>query len=109
MPLNTWAGIRIKLPSPTAASFPFRKRKGRGRKSGDPKREVSIGNAEFIRAILMHVLPKGFQKIRYYGFLNKRMKKKNLGIIFRLQRYPKFKVRFTGLSMGELLKTILEH
>ena len=26
----------------------------------------------------MHVLPKGFQKIRYYGFLNNRMKSANL-------------------------------
>ncbi|MFR5320094.1 MAG: transposase [Mediterraneibacter gnavus] len=24
----------------------------------------------------MHVLPPGFQKIRYYGFLNNRMKRK---------------------------------
>lgn len=34
---------------------------------------------------MMHVLPPGFQKIRYYGFLNNRSKKKNLKLIFRLQ------------------------
>ncbi|MFC2172481.1 transposase [Acidobacteriota bacterium] len=25
---------------------------------------------EFIRRFLQHVLPKGFQKVRYYGFLH---------------------------------------
>lgn len=35
----------------------------------------SIQNSS-IRRYLMHVLPPGFQKIRYYGFLNNRMKRK---------------------------------
>ena len=34
---------------------------------------------------LMHVLPSGFQKIRYHGFLNNQMKQKNLKVIFKLQ------------------------
>jgi len=32
-------------------------------------REISLDAMAFIRRILQHVLPKGFQKIRYYGFL----------------------------------------
>ena len=54
----------------------------------------------------MHVLPSGFQKIRYYGFLNNRMKTKNLKLIFRLQGYQKFKRRYTDLSIAELLKAV---
>ena len=78
----------------------------RGKLPGDPKRKITLGNAEFIRRFLMHVLPKGFQKICYYGFLNNRMRKKNLAVIFKLQGYQKFKARFTGLSMAELLKAV---
>ena len=54
----------------------------------------------------MHVLPSGFQKIRYYGFLNNRMKTKNLKIIFKLQGVQKFKRHYTDLSMVELLKAV---
>ena len=54
----------------------------------------------------MHVLPTGFQKVRYYGFLNNRMKSKNLKLIFKLQGYQKFKQRYAGLGMRELLKQI---
>lgn len=54
----------------------------------------------------MHVLPSGFQKIRYYGFLNNRMKTQNLKLIFRLQGYQKFKRQYTDLSIAELLKAV---
>ena len=54
----------------------------------------------------MHVLPAGFQKIRYYGFLNNRMKMKNLKLIFTLQGHQRFKARYTGMSMAELLREI---
>jgi hypothetical protein len=53
-------------------------------KSGNDE-EVSLSTTEFIRRFMQHVLPAGFQKIRYYGFLNNRNKKKNLHIIFTLQ------------------------
>lgn len=78
----------------------------RGRKPGDPRRTVTLDNTEFIRRFLMHVLPKGFQKIRYYGFLNNRGRSKNLQLIFKLQGYQKFKSRYTGMTMAELLKKI---
>lgn len=35
----------------------------RGKKPGDPKREITLKHAEFIRRYLMPVLPSGFQKI----------------------------------------------
>lgn len=78
----------------------------RARKPGEPRREITLDNKELIRRFLMHVLPEGFQKIRYYGFLNNRMKSKNLKLIFRLQGYQKFKRRYTDLSIEELLKTV---
>ncbi|MEG0961783.1 MAG: transposase [Lachnospiraceae bacterium] len=54
----------------------------RGKLPGEPKRIIRLNNGEFIRRFLLHVLPSGFQKIRYYGFLNNRTKKKKLELIF---------------------------
>ena len=78
----------------------------RGKKPGDPKREITISHEEFICRFLMHVLPAGFQKIRYYGFLNNRMKSRNLKVIFRIQGGQRFRKRYAGLSMAELLKAV---
>lgn len=78
----------------------------RGKKPGEPKRQITLGNTEFIRRYLMHVLPSGFQKIRYYGFLNNRMKTQNLKVIFKLQNSRRFKQRYAGMSMAELLKAV---
>ncbi len=78
----------------------------RGRKPGDPRRIITLDNTEFIRRYLMHVLPAGFQKIRYYGFLNNRSKSKNLKLIFTIQGHQRFRVRYTGLSIAELIKAV---
>lgn len=64
---------------------------------------VCISCTEFIRRFMMHVLPSGFQKIRYYGFLNNRWKSKNLRIIFRIQGHRRFRSMLSGLSMDEVL------
>jgi hypothetical protein len=92
-----------RILSVTESSVTF---SARGIKPGDPKRLISLDNREFIRRYLMHVLPSGFQKIRYYGFLNNRMKSKNLKVIFKLQGYQKFRRRYQNLSIQELLKSV---
>ena len=92
---------RILTVAPDTVTF-----SARGRKPGDPKRRITLPNTEFIRRYLMHVLPPGFQKIRYYGFLNNRMKALNLKIIFKLQGGQRFRQRYAGLSMAELLKAV---
>ena len=78
----------------------------RGKVPGAPRRNITLKNTEFIRRYLMHVLPSGFQKIRYYGFLNNRMKSVNLKLIFKLQGYQKFRQRYISMSIAELLKTV---
>ena len=78
----------------------------RGKKTGEPRRTITLSHEEFIRRYLMHVLPSGFRKIRYYGFLNNRKKSKNLKLIFTLQGHQRFKARYTGLSIAELLKAV---
>ena len=69
-------------------------------------KEVTIPNEEFVRRFLMHVLPKGFQKIRYYGYLNNRFKKSNLKIIFAIQGKQLYKSKLSGLSIPEVLKEV---
>jgi Putative transposase/Transposase zinc-binding domain len=43
---------------------------------------------EFIRRFLLHVLPHGFQRIRYYGFLANRYRKQKLALCRELLRMP---------------------
>ena len=62
----------------------------RGKRPGNPRRTITLENTEFIRRYLMHVLPPGFQKIRYYGFLNNRYKSRNLKLIFKIQGGQRF-------------------
>lgn len=92
---------RILSVSDNAVTF-----SARGKKPAQPRRRITLDPAEFIRRYLMHVLPCGFQKIRYYGFLNNRMKNKNLKAIFKLQNGQRFKQRFAGMAMAELLKAV---
>jgi hypothetical protein len=40
---------------------------------------MTLEASEFIRRFLLHVLPSHFVKIRYYGFMANRYRKKNLG------------------------------
>lgn len=78
----------------------------RGKKPSDPKRRITLKNEEFILRYLMHVLPSGFQKIRYYGFLNNRMKTQNLKLIFKLQGKQRFTQRYEGMTIAQLLKEV---
>jgi len=39
---------------------------------------MTLDAEEFIRRFLLHVLPAGFQRIRYYGFLGNRYRKEKL-------------------------------
>ena len=50
----------------------------------------SLPAMEFIRMFLQHVLPKGFQKVRYYGFLHP--KNKLMFNILRLLLRAKFRI-----------------
>ena len=47
------------------------------RRDGEWK-ETSLGAIEFVRRFLLHVLPDGFQRIRYYGLLAHRCRAENL-------------------------------
>lgn len=69
-------------------------------------KDVTITHFEFIRRFLMHVLPSGFQKIRYYGFLNNRYKKVSLKLICKLTGKQLFQSLYTEMNFEEILLTV---
>ena len=50
--------------------------------------QTTIDAVEFIRRFLLHQLPNGFVKIRHYGFLANRNRRKNLAKIRQLHGLP---------------------
>jgi hypothetical protein len=44
-------------------------------------KETTVDAVEFIRRFLLHVLPKGFTRIRHFGFLANRNRKKKLALV----------------------------
>lgn len=59
------------------------------------RKEMTLSHSDFITRFLMHVLPIGFQKIRYFGFLSNSQKRKKLRILFTLQGYQSFTAMFS--------------
>ena len=49
---------------------------------------MTLAATEFIRRMLLHVLPPGFRRIRYYGFLANRARQRKLAECRRLLRTP---------------------
>ena len=79
--------------------------KWRDYKDNNKMKEMTISMEEFIRRFLLHILPSKFMKIRYYGILGNRNKKKKLlkcKILTRTKIYKKKK-----LPTLELLKQTL--
>lgn len=56
----------------------------RDRKRKNQTRTMSLPADEFVRRFLLHILPKGFMKIRYFGFLANTNKKQTIPLIRRL-------------------------
>ncbi|MCD8299553.1 MAG: IS91 family transposase [Clostridiales bacterium] len=51
---------------------------------GSRQKSMTMEGEEFVGAFLSHVLPSGFHRVRFYGFLANCMKQKNLELIYRL-------------------------
>lgn len=47
---------------------------------GNANKVMTVDAVEFMRRFLLHVLPRGFVKIRHYGFLGNRMRKQKLAL-----------------------------
>ncbi len=65
---------RIKSLKDGQVVFSYNNRKAK------KKELIKLDSVEFIRRFLLHVLPCGFMRIRHYGILANRYKKRNLSI-----------------------------
>jgi hypothetical protein len=57
-------------------------------KNGNRRRKMTMDAVEFTRRFLLHVLPTGFMRIRYYGFLANRVRGDKLALAKRLIGMP---------------------
>ena len=77
------AAILTASPSPTTACCrsTTARSASAGRTTGDGNRQktMTLEGQEFIRRFLIHVLPDGFHRIRYYGFLANRHRAREAG------------------------------
>lgn len=55
---------------------------------GNRRRKMTLDATEFLRRFLLHILPRGFVRIRYYGFLANRAKANKLELCRRLLGQP---------------------
>jgi hypothetical protein len=74
------ANSRLTELKDGSVTFRFKDRKA------NQMRYKTISAVDFIRRFLLHTLPKGFVRIRHYGFLANRNRKNNLAKIRRLFR-----------------------
>jgi hypothetical protein len=51
---------------------------------GDKEKVMPLDAVEFIRRFLLHVLPRGFMKIRHYGLLANRFRREKLALCRQL-------------------------
>jgi hypothetical protein len=63
--------------------------KYRDRKDGDVEKTMALDAVEFLRRFMLHALPKGFHRIRFYGFLSHVTKNKNIDEIYRCLSVPR--------------------
>ena len=70
---------RIKSIDNGTVTFEYR-----DRSRDNEVREMSLSADEFIRRFLLHVLPPGFMKIRYFEFLSNNNKKQTIPLLRKL-------------------------
>ncbi|MFH0864980.1 MAG: IS91 family transposase [Bacteroidota bacterium] len=75
-------------------------------KSAGLKKNISIDAVEFIRRFLQHVLPAGFYKIRYFGFMAMCNMKSKLEVCFNLIEKVTFLPFLQGLTALEVWRSI---
>ena len=70
------------------------------------KKELSFSGEEFIKSFLMHVLPQGFHRVRFSGFLANCVKTRNLTHIGKLRATPYLGNPAKGKKTAQLLLMI---
>lgn len=72
-------------------------------KSLGKRKKMELSEDEFIRRFLQHVLPSGFRKIRYFGFLSLRFLKQNINHCVEALNKDVFLPLLEGLNALEVV------
>lgn len=75
-------------------------------KASGIRKIMTLDQKEFIRRFLQHILPCGFSKIRYFGFMSLRYLQSNLDLCNTLLEKATFLPQFEGLSSYEVYRNI---
>jgi len=80
--------------------------KVRDNKRPGESKMMSLAVTEFMRRFLLHVLPKGFVRIRHFGILGNRFKRVTVDLIKKLQGI-KVEVRSASLNFKEIILEVM--
>jgi hypothetical protein len=72
------------------------------------RKEMTMDEDEFIRRFLQHVLPSGFSKIRYFGFMALRYLQSNIEKCIGLLRKETFLPQLVGLNAMEVYRLLFK-
>ena len=78
-------------------------------KGSQESKTMTLQAGEFIRRLLSHTLPSGFQRIRHYGFLANVHRRAKLELCRRLLTVPVTELLPTPTDCQQLLQAITEH
>ena len=74
-------------------------------RTGNPS-TLHLSSDEFIRRFLMHVLPDRFVRIRHYGLLSNRSKRKKMALVRQLVGGVRMESRFRDMTTLQMLKKL---
>jgi hypothetical protein len=72
-------------------------------------KELVMTGQEFLHRFLQHVLPKGFNRIRFFGFLSNCIKTKRLKLIHKLRNTIYQGNPTIGMSISDLMMTVYQN
>jgi hypothetical protein len=75
---------------------------------GSKSKKRVMGWEEFIADFLKHILPKGFCRIRFFGFLTNCIKTKRLKLIHKLRKTVYMGNPTIGMTMAELMMMVYQ-
>jgi len=73
-------------------------------KDNNKVKQMNLSNEEFCRRFLLHTLPKGFRKVRFYGLLSNKNKSAKLEILCRLLHCRRKVNKYAGKNVVEILR-----
>ena len=70
------------------------------------KKVMKVTPEEFIRRLSLHILPKGFRKVRMAGYLSGNVRQKNLRLIHRILQDDYTPCMLRGMKSNEVIRLI---